>query len=92
MREVYCEIDCYILFFFSFFCQKVARLVFRNYLKSIGFFSLLSTIIMGILFEGFKTSSNYLFENWSNQIHLNSTMKKNYNLVYAGSFSVVAGL
>lgn len=71
---------------------KVAQRVFRKYLKSIGIFSLLSTILVGVLFEGFKTTSNYLFEIWSDQIHSNSTEDKNINLIYSGSFSLIAGL
>lgn len=71
---------------------KVARRVFRKYLKSFGIWSLLLTILMGILFEGFKTASNYMFENWSKQINSNSTEENNEYLIYSGSFSIVAGL
>lgn len=71
---------------------KVAQQVFRKYVKSVGIFALLSTFVVGVLFEGFKATSNYLFEIWSDQIHSNSTEDKNNNLIYSGSFSLIAGL
>lgn len=65
--------------------------VYKHYLKNIGWFLSIATIVLNIIFQAFAIGSNVWLSKWSTDPRANETKWRNIYLGGYGAFGVGQG-